>query len=191
MNIPILSKIIFTTVLLLISVATLAFPIGDVKAQIADGPWPIFHHDLQHTGRSPNLGAQTNNVRWSYTTGGTVRSSPAIGSDGTVYVGSNDGKLYAINPNGTQKWNYPTGGDVGSSPAIGSDGTLYVGSNDAKHYAINPDGSLKWSSTTGGNSFSSPAIGTDGTVYVGSGDNKLYAYNASFHLIYIPLIVKP
>jgi len=32
---------------------------------------------------------------WEFKTGGSVRSSPAIGSDGTVYIGSNF-KLYAI-----------------------------------------------------------------------------------------------
>ena len=33
---------------------------------------------------------------WEFETGGYVGSSPAIGSDGTVYVGSRDKKLYAI-----------------------------------------------------------------------------------------------
>ena len=33
---------------------------------------------------------------WKFETGGSVSSSPAIGSDGTVYVGSRDKKLYAI-----------------------------------------------------------------------------------------------
>ena len=33
---------------------------------------------------------------WEFKTGGVVFSSPAIGSDGTVYVGSDDNKLYAI-----------------------------------------------------------------------------------------------
>ena len=35
-------------------------------------------------------------VLWEFETGGFVDSSPAIGSDGTVYVGSIDKKLYAI-----------------------------------------------------------------------------------------------
>ena len=38
-----------------------------------------------------------------------IYSSPAIGSDGTIYVGSDDCKLYAINSNGTLKWSYTTG----------------------------------------------------------------------------------
>ena len=36
---------------------------------------------------------------WEFETGGIVLSSPAIGSDGTVYVGSTDKKLYAIKTN--------------------------------------------------------------------------------------------
>jgi outer membrane protein assembly factor BamB len=35
-------------------------------------------------------------VLWEFKTGDSVDSSPAIGPDGTVYVGSWDKKLYAI-----------------------------------------------------------------------------------------------
>jgi large repetitive protein len=106
-------------------------------------------------------------------------SSPAVASDGTIYVGTYPSKLYALNSDGTVKWSYSTGGDIRSSPAIGSDGTIYVGSSDAKLYAINSDGTLKWSYITGSAVNSSPAIGSDSTVYVGSVDNKLYAINAN------------
>ncbi|UCG68793.1 MAG: PQQ-binding-like beta-propeller repeat protein, partial [Thermoplasmata archaeon] len=112
-----------------------------------------------------------------YPTGSNVGSSPAIGPDGTIYDGSSDYKIYAINPDGTKKWSYMTRHGIFSSPAICSDGTIYAGSNDAKLYAINPDGTLKWSFTTDKLVRSSPAIGTDGTIYVGSRDNKLYAIN--------------
>ncbi|MBT7853861.1 MAG: PQQ-binding-like beta-propeller repeat protein, partial [Opitutae bacterium] len=68
---------------------------------------------------------------WEFETGGFVESSPAIGSDGTVYVGSWDNKLYAINGNsGVKLWEFEMGGFVYSSPAIGPDGTVYVGSWD-------------------------------------------------------------
>ena len=104
--------------------------------QVAGGPWPMFRHDLQHTGRSPFTGPENPVLKWSYTTGDTVKSSPAIGSDGTIYVGSYDENLYAINPNGSLKWSFTTVGGVHSSPAIGSDGTIYVGSDDDKLFAI-------------------------------------------------------
>jgi outer membrane protein assembly factor BamB len=104
---------------------------------------------------------------WSYAMGGA--GDPALGADGTVYVGSD--KLYAINSDGSLQWSYTTGSAV-SSPAIDADGTVYVGSD--KLYAINPDGSLKWSSATG-SAAHAPGICGDGTVYVGS--DKLYAIN--------------
>ena len=62
---------------------------------------------------------------WEFGTGDQVLSSPAIGSDGTVYVGSYDNKLYALNGKaGVKLWEFETGGEVRSSPAIGSDGTV-------------------------------------------------------------------
>ena len=74
---------------------------------------------------------------WEFETGDRVYSSPAIGSDGTVYVGSDDKKLYAINgKSGNKLWEFETGAQVYSSHAIGSDGTVYVGSFDNKLYAI-------------------------------------------------------
>ena len=77
---------------------------------------------------------------WEFETGDEVTSSPAIGSDGTVYVGSFDNKLYAINgKSGVKLWEFETGSYVESSPAIGSDGTVYVGSWNTKLYAIKTD----------------------------------------------------
>ena len=116
-------------------------------------------------------------LKWKFQTGGPVRSSPAIGSNGTVYVGSL--YLYALNPDGTQKWKFQAGSSVCSSPAIGSDGTVYVGSTNHYLYAINPDGTEKWKFKTGQGIASSPAIGSDGTVYVGSYDDYLYAINSN------------
>jgi outer membrane protein assembly factor BamB len=44
------------------------------------------------------LDGQTRAKKWEFSTGGYVRSSPAIGVDGTVYVGSDDARVYAIGP---------------------------------------------------------------------------------------------
>ena len=139
-------------------------------------PWPKFHRDIQSTGLSPiNTSSITGTTKWSYATGNVIYSSPTISADGTIYVGSSDNSLYAINPDGTKKWSYATGNGIYSSPAIGADGTIYVGSYDHSLYAINPDGTRKWSYATGNGIYSSPAIGADGTIYVGSWDGSLYA----------------
>jgi len=110
-------------------------------------------------------------------TGAANYSSPAIAPDGTIYVGSQDDYVYAVNPDGTLKWRLLTGDVVRSSPAIAPDGTIYVGSYDNRLYAIAPGGTLKWSYLAGGNVASSPAIAADGTIYFGSSDNGIYALN--------------
>ena len=125
----------------------------------------------------PNEPTKTGVKLWEFETGGTVHSSPSVGSDGTVYLGSTDTKLYAINgKTGDKLWEFETESSVVSSPAIGSDDTVYVGSNDEKLYAINPKtGAKLWEFETGADVRSSPAIGPDGAVYVGSDDKKIYA----------------
>jgi outer membrane protein assembly factor BamB len=136
--------------------------------------WSMFRHDLSHTGRS-QYNTSMNNGRkiWDFVTQGNIASSPAIGSDGTIYFGSDDKKLYALFPNGTKKWEYSAGNDVTSSPAIGSDGIIYVGSNDWKLYALYPNGTKKWEFATGFYVRSSPTIGLDGIIYFGSCDGTL------------------
>lgn len=140
------------------ALSAIAFAIATVAqltiahAQLATSPWPMFHHDLAHTGLSPyNTSANPGTQRWAFATGGFVDSSPTIGVDGTIYVGSYDGNLYAVEPGGTQKWKFATGGMINfSSPAIGANGTIYVGSSDHNLYAVNLDGTQKWAFATGG-----------------------------------------
>ena len=65
-----------------------------------------------------------------------MHSSPAIGSDGTVYVGSWNHKLYAINgKTGVKIWEFNVECML-LSHAMGSDGTVYAWSVDKKLYAI-------------------------------------------------------
>jgi outer membrane protein assembly factor BamB len=104
-----------------------------------------------------------------------IASSPAIGGDGTIYVGTSTGKLVALFADGgSVKWTATTNDTLGSSPALANDGTIYVGSSDHSLYAVRPDGSPRWSLATAG-SVGSPVIGGDDTIYVGSSDGKLHA----------------
>ncbi|AKB37166.1 cell surface protein [Methanosarcina siciliae C2J] len=150
---------------------------------LAQTPWPKFQMDSYNTGQSQYAGPETNNIIWTYTAGAAFQyCSPAIGADGTIYIGNKDKKVYALNPDGTQKWNYTTVSEVVCSPSIAPDGTIYVGSTGT-FYAINPDGTLKWNYTTGGTDDDEDsinvgsAIGSDGTIYFGCSDHKLYALN--------------
>jgi len=140
--------------------------------------WSMFRYNAQRIGKCPYDTAGNNGtLMWKFKTNAVVHSSPAISSDGTIYVGSEDWYLYAIDSNGTLMWKYQTSGVIYSSPAISSDGTIYIGSNDHYLYAINPDGTLKWKFETDKEIHSSPAISSGGTIYIGSNDHYLYAIN--------------
>ncbi|MCL6519331.1 MAG: PQQ-binding-like beta-propeller repeat protein [Armatimonadetes bacterium] len=156
-------------------VATLVVCSASAIAQLANSPWPMFRHDLRHTGASPSHDPAPGGTYWKYSVGGGL-SSPAIGPDGTIYIGGSS-SLYALNSNGTFKWSASIGSSTRSSPAIASDGTIYIGSNSDRLYAFNSNGTLKWSYLTGGDITGSPAVAPDGTIYIGSRDGKLYALN--------------
>ena len=73
--------------------------------------WAMFRHDPRHTGLSPfDTSANTGTQKWELVTGGEVNSSPAVGADGTIYVGSFDDNVYALNPDSTLEWEFATGG---------------------------------------------------------------------------------
>jgi outer membrane protein assembly factor BamB len=105
--------------------------------------------------------------------------SPAIGADGTIYVGA-EVHLHAITPDGVLKWIGPALGTGHRDPAIGPDGTIYVALTGPEYgssavCAINPDdGSIKWSYETAspegthisGGTHISPSIGPDARLYL-------------------------
>ncbi|MDD5528769.1 MAG: PQQ-binding-like beta-propeller repeat protein [bacterium] len=120
--------------------------------------------------------------RWKYTTGGRIRSSPAISSNSSViYTMSDDGYLYAINSNNTLNWRTLTTatGAKYSSPTLSPDGnTIFVGCSNNKLYAMNAsDGTVRWSYTTSDEVRSTPAVGSDTVIYVANYSGRLYAIN--------------
>ena len=88
-------------------------------------------------------------LRWQFTAGGTIRSSPAVTTGGdhdVVVFGADDGNVYAIADDGstaTQLWKQALedGGAVGtSSAALGSDGAIYIATQGGRLYALEPMG---------------------------------------------------
>lgn len=109
-------------------------------------------------------------LKWRYLTGYFITSDPAVGLDGTIYIGSLDHYLYAMNPDGTLKWRFLTGDIVKSHPSIASDGTIYFTAFDNTMYALNPDGTEKWRFGYGGSGCNAVTIASDGTLYIAGGD---------------------
>ncbi|MFC7072817.1 halocyanin domain-containing protein [Halovenus rubra] len=161
-----------------IGAALLSTASQPVSAQeTSDEEWRQFGHDLANTRYAPENTGPTSDVKkqWAFETGNFGWSSPAV-VDGTVYVGSHDNNVYALDAeDGSEQWTFETGDGVSSSPAV-VDGTVYVGSGDHNVYALDAeDGSEQWAFETGDYvTRSSPAV-VNGTVYVGSNDNNVYA----------------
>jgi len=120
-------------------------------------------------------------------------SSPVIGVNGpginkgpTVYFGSGDGNLYALDAtNGTLKWKFKTNGIIHSSPAL-YDGIIYFGSWDTYLYAVDAQtGKEIWKFKTREQPVyhvlegiqASPAIADD-VLYFGARDGFFYALKA-------------
>jgi len=139
--------------------------------------WPMFHGDLTHSGYTASTGPLTNQTLWSYSTD-PILTTPSV-SGGIVYVGTNNGKVLALNASsGAVIWSYQTGGAVYSSPAI-ADNVVYFGSWDSSVYALNAlTGAILWIHNT--NSFvqSSPAV-ANGVVYIASYDANVSALDAA------------
>jgi len=163
----------------------------------------MFRGDLTHSGIYAATGVpKLKGVKWSFHSRGEIISSPAI-ANGVVYVGSNDGNLYAIDQqSGSKKWSYATGARITSSPAV-ADGLVYCSSYDGTFFAVDAiSGKLKWKFRIAGERrytathlhgslpageampdpfdvyLSSPAVWR-GAVYFGSGDGNIYALDAA------------
>ncbi len=123
------------------------------------------------------LSSSNGSTYWTYSSGSpTSNTSPALGSDGTLYYAAGDGKVYAISL-GAQKWVFQAGSATDSSPALGANGTLYVCSSGTL-YAINSaTGAKIWTAAVGTNA-TTPAIGSDGSVYVGS-KTDFFSFNGT------------
>jgi outer membrane protein assembly factor BamB len=109
--------------------------------------------------------------------------SAMAAADGTIFAGSYDRNLYALDPEGgALKWQFRTHGLVDSCPAV-KNGVVYIKTPDDSVYALyTRTGEVKWKYDSGRPeedalqmSNWSPLAVTDEWVYFGSNDHNLYA----------------
>jgi outer membrane protein assembly factor BamB len=137
--------------------------------------WPMAGQNVDHTGRSPNLGAKSANVLWKYHTQGpgTKIESLWTAPDNTLYVSAGDG-LFAFDPQGELLWDC-YGVTPKSPPVIGPDGNLYIGGSwpNAGLHVLDSVGKRKWSYWTDFDVVYSPAVLPNGTICFVTADNML------------------
>ena len=137
--------------------------LGEVPEELAEAFETCVAETAPSTG-TPGSGVPGAGPIWRFTTGGWVLTAPVV-VDGVVYVGSDDGSLYALDADsGEMLWSFATGDAIRSVPAV-VDGTVYFGSNDNHLYAVDAaTGEGLWRHDTGDWVQYSPAVG-NGMVY--------------------------
>lgn len=162
---------------------------SQILVSAASDDWPMFHHDLTHTGYSTSAPSATSaNLLWNFTTNNIVSSSPTI-VDGRVYIGSDGGIAYCLNAlDGSLIWNYSVqartigphgeGGPAISSSMAVEGGYVYFGCYDRNVYCLDAStGAKVWNFSTGNTVESCPSV-SNGNVYVGSWDGNIYCLDA-------------
>jgi eukaryotic-like serine/threonine-protein kinase len=146
-----------------------------------------FHGGAEHRGvYDATAGSVVQGIQWAVPTKGDIVSSPVIAGQ-TVYIGSSDGRLYAIDvTSGQQLWAFDAGSPVQSSAAV-DERRVYFGARNGVYFAVNAGtGMLEWRFNTGkeipliwghesGDYYVSSPVSADGVVVFGSGDGKVYA----------------
>jgi outer membrane protein assembly factor BamB len=109
-------------------------------------------------------------------------SSPTI-ANGTVFIGSGDQNVYALDAaTGALRWTFATGDVVHASPAV-ANGVVVIGSWDRNVYALDAaTGRERWRYTTGNDTviynqigIASSAAIVNGAVFVGGRDGKFHS----------------
>ena len=159
------------SLLLGLAFVLLASPGTPAWAQLATVDWPMFQHDLLHTGRAGVAGPSALNVKWTYQSVDWIKSQTAVGN-GVLYFGSGFNPMCSVDSSGNFRWCAGSAGPANeSTPAISSPGPIYEGDRANKMNSIDADGSVNWTYKIhlDGDIFSSSAIASDGTIYTACG----------------------
>lgn len=90
---------------------------------------------------------------------------PVVSPEGIIYVGTDDGYLYAVYPNGTIQWEYNLGYSF-ISTSLDVDGNIYFTARYCDYlYCLNPNGTFRWMFEIVQDTSDAPLIGDDGTIY--------------------------
>jgi len=93
-------------------------------------------------------------------------------SNGSFYVGSDDGNLYSLTTDGEIRWKFRTGDAIRTKPLV-TENAIYFGSHDKSLYSVSSDGKLKWSTLL--TDWPSSPIQIEGVLYTACYDGSVTA----------------
>jgi outer membrane protein assembly factor BamB len=125
--------------------------------------------------------AENGQEKWRFKTNDILMSKPCV-VNGSVYFGSFDGNLYALNLDGNLRWRFPVNSKINSAIKH-AEGRIFFGTEDGKYYAVSTEGELQWIFKTNGSIVENGAIGDDIIVF-GSWDHNIYAIDFNGNLLW-------
>ena len=114
-------------------------------------------------------------LHWHKPTADHVRTSPVIHPARLVIVGTTQGTLIALRPDGSVAWEVPLGGAIEGAASVDDEGRIHVGTGVGEVVQLEQDGRVSWRFKTGDEVRATPAVARDGTIVVGSYDGQVYA----------------
>ena len=140
--------------------------------------WHTFMHDLGFSGISPDQSLTPPlELLWKFKTGGPLHASPVIANE-TLYIGSADGKLYALDAKQWGiKWVFDAGDAIRYSATVLGN-RVYFSARNNKVYALDANtGEKLWEFKTK-SWMDAPPIVVDDKVYIGAFRSNIYLLNA-------------
>lgn len=117
-------------------------------------------------------------IAWAYRAGAPLAAPPGVGADGTVALGSVDGYLHGLRPDGSFRWGFTLRGPLVGKPAMAPDGRVFAAANPNGLYALDADGTLLWASSVSGGVKSPPVVDRDRRVWVTTGQGTVLGFSA-------------
>jgi outer membrane protein assembly factor BamB len=99
-------------------------------------------------------------------------STPTVAPNGTIYVGSDARRFYAVSPKGTVLWRLETNGEADTGGVL--TGELVVFAAGASVFAVRAGGDVAWRFDAKRKVFTAPAVTSAGAIVVGSQDHHVY-----------------
>jgi len=136
--------------------------------------WPFFGHDVNHSWTSPFTGPLLQpTTTWSINLGSSIESSPVIGINSNIYVGTRSSNLYCLDSieGGSIKWVSKMAGCELSTPTLSNDSLkIFCGSLSGKFNSIDTETGKKiWEYDSGGAIWGGSTPSLSGSViYFGS-----------------------
>jgi peptide/nickel transport system permease protein len=129
--------------------------------------WAAERVDPYGTSYMNSIGPQNPQLLWIIQHPAGFSGSPTIAADGTIYIAESDGKLLALNPDGSSLWEVelpkPPSGPLALSPS----GIVYITDSTGGLTAVNSAGNILWTYSI--EAFGKPSHGAivapSGTIY--------------------------